>query len=408
MLAALEQGVKGGKWYSVIDKVQSETTLQAAFAEVAANKGAAGVDHVSIEHFAKDKDANLQRLSEELRQGNYRPQQIRRHYIPKPGSTEMRPLGIPTVRDRVVQTALRMAMEPIFERDFAAHSYGFRPNRGCKDALRRMQDLLESGYVFIVDADLKSYFDTIPKDRLMALIRQKVGDTRVLTLVESFLEQGVLDGDKEWIPEQGTPQGAVVSPLLSNIYLDPLDHLMAGRGFEMVRYADDFVVMCRNLEDATAALALVQEWTASAGLTLHPTKTRLVNERKDGFDFLGYHFEAGRRWPRTKSRQKFRDTIRVKTKRTSWHSMTQIIADVNRTLRGWFEYFKHSLRPTFRMEDGFVRRRLRSILRKRSHRRGSAKANGADQTRWTEAFFAALGLFSLQQAHAAACQSSRR
>ena len=408
MLAALEQGVKGGKWYSVIDKVQSETTLQAAFAEVAANKGAAGVDHVSIEHFAKDKDANLQRLSEELRQGNYRPQQIRRHYIPKPGSTEMRPLGIPTVRDRVVQTALRMAMEPIFERDFAAHSYGFRPNRGCKDALRRMQDLLESGYVFIVDADLKSYFDTIPKDRLMALIRQKVGDTRVLTLVESFLEQGVLDGDKEWIPEQGTPQGAVVSPLLSNIYLDPLDHLMAGRGFEMVRYADDFVVMCRNLEDATAALALVQEWTASAGLTLHPTKTRLVNERKDGFDFLGYHFEAGRRWPRTKSRQKFRDTIRAKTKRTSGHSMTQIIADVNRTLRGWFEYFKHSLRPTFRMEDGFVRRRLRSILRKRSHRRGSAKANGADQTRWTEAFFAALGLFSLQQAHAAACQSSRR
>jgi len=408
MLAALEQGVKGGKWYSVIDKVQSETTLQAAFAEVAANKGAAGVDHVSIEHFAKDKDANLQRLSEELRQGNYRPQQIRRHYIPKPGSTEMRPLGIPTVRDRVVQTALRMAMEPIFERDFAAHSYGFRPNRGCKDALRRMQDLLKSGYVFIVDADLKSYFDTIPKDRLMALIRQKVGDTRVLTLVESFLEQGVLDGDKEWIPEQGTPQGAVVSPLLSNIYLDPLDHLMAGRGFEMVRYADDFVVMCRNLEDATAALALVQEWTASAGLTLHPTKTRLVNERKDGFDFLGYHFEAGRRWPRTKSRQKFRDTIRAKTKRTSGHSMTQIIADVNRTLRGWFEYFKHSLRPTFRMEDGFVRRRLRSILRKRSHRRGSAKANGADQTRWTEAFFAALGLFSLQQAHAAACQSSRR
>jgi len=408
MLAALEQGVKGGKWYSVIDKVQSETTLQAAFAEVAANKGAAGVDHVSIEHFAKDKDANLQRLSEELRQGNYRPQQIRRHYIPKPGSTEMRPLGIPTVRDRVVQTALRMAMEPIFERDFAAHSYGFRPNRGCKDALRRMQDLLESGYVFIVDADLKSYFDTIPKDRLMALIRQKVGDTRVLTLVESFLEQGVLDGDKEWIPEQGTPQGAVVSPLLSNIYLDPLDHLMAGRGFEMVRYADDFVVMCRNLEDATAALALVQEWTASAGLTLHPTKTRLVNERKDGFDFLGYHFEAGRRWPRTKSRQKFRDTIRAKTKRTSGHSMTQIIADVNRTLRGWFEYFKHSLRPTFRMEDGFVRRRLRSILRKRSHRRGSAKANGADQTRWTEAFFAALGLFSLQHAHVAACQSSRR
>jgi RNA-directed DNA polymerase len=408
MLAALEQGVKGGKWYSLIDKVQSETTLRAAFAQVEANQGAAGVDHVSVEHYAKDKDAILRRLSEELRRGSYRPQQIRRHYIPKPGSTEMRPLGIPTVRDRVVQTALRMVLEPIFERDFAAHSYGFRPNRGCKDALRRVQELLKAGYVFIVDADLKSYFDTIPKDRLMALIGQKVEDSRILALIESFLEQGVLDGDREWTPERGTPQGAVVSPLLSNIYLDPLDHLMAARGFEMVRYADDFVVMCLSQEDATAALAVVQQWTVSAGLTLHPTKTRLVDEREQGFDFLGYHFEAGKRWPRSKSRKKLRDTIRAKTKRTSGHSMTQIIADVNRTLRGWFEYFKHSYRPTFRMEDGFIRRRLRSILRKRSCRKGSAKANGADQTRWTNAYFVALGLFSLQQAHAAVCQPSCR
>jgi len=408
MLTALEQGVKGGKWYSMIDKVQSETTLRAAFTEVAANKGAAGVDHVSVERFAKDKDANLQRLSEELRRGNYRPQQIRRHYIPKPGSTEMRPLGIPTVRDRTVQTALRMVLEPIFERDFAAHSYGFRPKRGCKDALRRVQELLNAGYNIIVDVDLKSYFDTIPKDRLMALIRQKVADTRVLALIESFLEQGVLDGNKEWTPEQGTPQGAVVSPLLSNIYLDPLDHLMAERGFEMVRYADDFVVMCRTLEEATAALALVQEWTASAGLTLHPTKTRLVDERKDGFDFLGYHFEASKRWPRSKSLKKFRDTIRAKTKRTSGRSMSQTIADVNRTLRGWFEYFKHSHHKTFRTEEGFVRRRLRSILRRQTHRKGSARGSGADQTRWPIAYFDALGLFNLQHAHLAACQSSRR
>jgi RNA-directed DNA polymerase len=408
MLTALEQGVKGGKWYSLIDKVQSETTLKAAFTEVAANKGAAGVDHVSVERFAKDKDANLQRLSEEMRRGIYRPQQIRRHYIPKLGSTEMRPLGIPTVRDRTVQTALRMVLEPIFERDFAAHSYGFRPNRGCKDALRRVQELLNAGYNIIVDVDLKSYFDTIPKDRLMALIRQKVADTQVLALVESFLEQGVLDGDREWTPEQGTPQGAVVSPLLSNIYLDPLDHLMAEQGFEMVRYADDFVVMCRTLEEATAALALVKEWTASAGLTLHPTKTRLVDERKDGFDFLGYHFEASKRWPRSKSLKKFRDTIRAKTKRSSGRSMSQTIADVNRTLRGWFEYFKHSHHKTFRTEDGFVRRRLRSILRRQTHRKGSARAYGADQTRWPIAYFDALGLFNLQHAHLAACQSSRR
>jgi len=414
MLTALEQGVKGGKWYSLIDKLHTEATLRAAFTQVEANRGAAGVDHVSVEQYAKDADANLRRLSEELRTGRYRPQQIRRHYIPKPGSQEMRPLGIPTVRDRVVQTALRMVLEPIFEKDFAAHSYGFRPGRGCKHALRRVTELLAAGYVHIADADLKSYFDTIPKDRLKALMGRKVTDGRILALIASFLEQGVLDGEEEWTPEQGTPQGAVVSPLLSNIYLDPLDHLMAGRGFEMVRYADDFVVMCRSdpsistQEDAAAALAVVQQWTAQAGLTLHPTKTRLVDEREHGFDFLGYHFEAGKRWPRSKSRKKFRDTIRAKTKRTSGHSMTQIIADVNRTLRGWFEYFKHSLAPTFRMEDGFVRRRLRSILRKRSRRKGSAKANGADQSRWPIAYFAALGLYSLQDAHALVCQSSRR
>jgi RNA-directed DNA polymerase len=408
MLTALEQGVKGGKWYSLIDKLHCEATLRAAFTQVEANRGAAGVDHVTVEQYAKELDANLRGLSEALRSGNYRPQQIRRHYIPKPGSAEMRPLGIPTVRDRVVQTALRMVMEPIYEKDFAAHSYGFRPGRGCKDALRRVQGLLDAGYVHIVDADLKSYFDTIPKDRLKALIGHKVTDGRILALIASFLEQGVLDGEEEWTPEQGTPQGAVVSPLLSNIYLDPLDHLMAERGFEMVRYADDFVVMCRSEEDAAAALAVVQQWTAQAGLMLHPTKTRLVDEREHGFDFLGYHFEAGKRWPRSKSRKKFRDTIRAKTKRTSGHSMTQIVADVNRTLRGWFEYFKHSHCPTFRMEDGFVRRRLRSILRKRSRRKGSAKTSGADQSRWPIAFFAELGLFSLQHAHALVSQSSRR
>src|SRR5882724_3465391 len=206
--------------------------------------------------------------------------------------------AVPTVRDRVVQTALRMVLDPIFERDFAAHSYGFRPKRGCKDALRRVVELLKAGYVHIVDVDLKSYFDTIPQDRLLALVGQKVADGRVMALIKSFLEQGVLDGDQEWVPEEGTPQGAVISPLLSNIYLDPLDHLMAERGFEMVRYADDFVVMCRSEGEAAAALAEVQRWTASAGLTLHPTKTRLVNAPEEGFDFLGYRFMASTRRPR--------------------------------------------------------------------------------------------------------------
>src|SRR5262249_41337219 len=168
MLTALFQGVKGGKWFSLIDKVHRERTLTAAFSNVARNQGAAGVDHVTIAMFEKHLDENLKKLSDQLRNGTYRPQAIRRHYIPKPGSKEHRPLGIPTVRDRVVQTALRMTIEPIFEREFAEHSYGFRPGRGCKDALRRVDALLKSGHMYIVDADLKSYFDSIPQDRLLA------------------------------------------------------------------------------------------------------------------------------------------------------------------------------------------------------------------------------------------------
>ena len=406
MLAALAQGVKGGRWHSLIDKLYPTATLRAAFALVKANRGAAGVDHVSIERYASDLDANLERLSESLRSGTYRPQAIRRHFIPKPGSQEMRPLGIPTIQDRVVQTALRMVLEPIYERDFAAQSYGFRPGVGCKDALRRVDGLLKAGYVHVVDADLKSYFDTIPKDRLLALVAGKVADGRILELVEAFLGQSVLEDTREWVPEQGTPQGAVISPLLSNIYLDPLDHLMAGQGFEMVRYADDFVVLCRSPQEAAEALAVVRDWTERAGLTLHSGKTRLVHAGNDGFDFLGYHFERGRRWPRKKSLEKLKDTIRAKTGRTVGRGLPMVIADINPILRGWFGYFQHSFRPTFRMIDGWVRRRLRSILRQQQRLEGIAKTHGADHVRWPNAFFAKHGLFSLQGARDAVSQSS--
>jgi RNA-directed DNA polymerase len=299
-----------------------------------------------------------------------------------------------------------MALEPIFEHEFAEHSYGFRPGRGCKDALRRVDQLLKEGYTYIVDADLKSYFDTIPHDRLLSLVGQKVSDGRVLSLIESFLKQGVLDGLREWTPEEGSPQGACISPLLSNIYLDPLDHLMALRGFEMVRYADDFVILCRNPEDAARALALVQEWTAEAGLKLHPEKTKIVNAHEDLFDFLGYRFAEGTRFPRPKSMQKIKDTIRAKTKRTSGESLTKIINDLTPTLRGWFEYFKHSHWTTFRNMDGWIRMRLRSILRKRLGLKG--RGRGADHHRWRNAFFANQGLYSLQAAHALARQSSLR
>jgi len=406
MLTALEQGVKGGKWFSLIDKVHPERTLTTAFSQVAANQGAAGVDHVTISMFETHLDEELRRLSEQLRNGTYRPQAIRRHYIPKPGTREKRPLGIPTVRDRVVQTAVRMVIEPIFEHEFAEHSYGFGPGRGCKDALRRVDELLKSGYTYIVDADLKSDFDTIPHDGLMDLVGQKVSDGRVLTLIEAFLKQGVLDGMREWTPEMGSPQGAVISPLLSNIDLNPLDHLMAKAGIEMVRYADDFVILCRSPEAAIQALAMVQEWTAAVGLTLHPTKTRIVNAKEEAFEFLGYRFVNGKRFPRTKSLKKLKDTIRAKTKRTSGQCLRAIIKSLNPTLRGWFEYFKHSYKTTFPAVDGWIRMRLRSILRKRLGRKG--RGRGADHHRWPNAFFADHGLYSLTAAHELACQSSLR
>lgn len=406
MLTALDKGVKGGKWFSLIDKVHPERTLRAAFSQVAENEGAAGIDHVTISMFESHRDEELKRLSDQLRNGTYRPQLIRRHYIPKPGTQEKRPLGIPTVRDRVVQTAVRMVIEPIFEHEFAEHSYGFRPKRGCKDALRRVDELLKSGYTYIVDADLKSYFDTIPHDRLMALVGQKVTDGRMLTLIEMFLKQGVLDGLQEWTPETGSPQGAVISPLLSNIYLNPLDHQMAKAGFEMVRYADDFVILCRSPEEASRALAMVQDWTAAAGLTLHPTKTRIVDAADGAFEFLGYRFEKGKRFPRAKSLNKLKDTIREKTKRRSGDSLRTIIGSLNLTLHGWFEYFKHSYKTTFPRLDSWIRMRLRSILRQRQGRKG--RGRGSDHQRWPNAFFAAQRLYSLKAAHARACQSSLR
>jgi RNA-directed DNA polymerase len=407
MLTALEQGVKGGKWFRLIDKVYALPNLRRAFERVKANDGAAGVDHVTVEEFERDLEANLEKLARSLADDSYRPQAVRRHWITKLGSKEQRPLGIPTVRDRVVQAALRAVLEPIFERDFAAQSYGFRPKRGCKDALRRVDNLLKQGNSWVVDADLKSYFDTIPRPELMERVKTKIADGRVLKLLEAFLTQGVLEEMNLWTPEAGTPQGAVVSPLLSNIYLDALDHEMAEKGIEMVRYADDFVVLCGTEGEAQQALEEVRRWTAQAGLTLHPVKTRIVDATQPGgFDFLGYHFEQGQRWPRRKSERKFRDTIRAKTRRTHGQSLAATIVDLNRTLVGWFGYFQHSHKTTFATLDGWVRMRLRSILRR--WRGGQGPGRGADHQRWPNAYFAEHGLFSLVTAHATASQSSRR
>jgi RNA-directed DNA polymerase len=298
-------------------------------------------------------------------------------------------------------------LEPIFERDFAEQSYGFRPNRGCKDALRRVSSLLARGNIWVVDADLKSYFDTIPHAPLIGRVEEKVSDGVVIAMLEKYLKQDVMEEMGRWTPDEGTPQGAIISPLLLNIYLDPLDHEMERQGVEMVRYADDFVILCQSEGEAEEALEKVRQWAEKAGLKLHPSKTRIVDAtQKGGFDFLGYHFERNMRWPRNKSLRKFKDTIRAETKRTNGRSLQTLIENVNRRTIGWFGYFKNSYITTHVSLDGWIRMRLRSILRRRSGGRGRGRGN--DHQRWPNAFFSEHGLFSLAMAHAQARQSFSR
>jgi RNA-directed DNA polymerase len=395
MLTTLERGIKGGKWYSLHDKVWKTENLTRAAEKVVKGKSKRKVDGRKCRQYAEASAERLPRLQQELREGSYQPKPVQRIWIPKLGSKELRPLGVPTVEDRVVQTALRNVLEPIFESMFAEHSYGFRPGKGAKDALRRVNQLLGTGRNWVVDADIKGYFDNIPQDKLLAAIEEHVSDGAVLELIRRFLKQGVMESGKGWTPtDNGTPQGAVISPLLANIYLNPLDHLIAGQGWEMVRYADDFIVLCESREQAELVMEKVRQWTEAAGLTLHPTKTRIVdaNER-GGFDFLGYHFERGLKWPREKSIAKFKEAIRAKTPRKRDGSMDQIVREINPILRGWMRYFQNSVGNVFAPLDTWIRGRLRTIQRKRH--KGKGRARGRDHQKWPNAYFAELGLISL-------------
>jgi len=405
MLAALDNGVKGSKWFSLIDKVARAETLQLAWEKVARNRGAAGVDGQSVEKFAARAEDYLKELEQAVKQGSYRPEPVKRVDIPK-GSGQTRPLGIPAVKDRIVQTALKLVIEPIFEREFHDSSYGFRPGRSCRAALREVDWLIGAGYAHVVDADLKGYFDSIPHQRLLARVEEKISDGRILELIEAYLRQDIVRGVERWTPTGGTPQGAVISPLLANLYLHPLDGLMHSKGYRMVRYADDFVVLCRTAEQAQAALAEVQLWVEDNGLALHPDKTHVGDCREDGqgFDFLGYRFEAGRRWVRKKSLKALKDKVRRKTGRTRGVSLRSIIEELNPILRGWFAYFKHAQRLEFSRMDGFIRRRLRALLRKQEKRPGLGRCL-ADHKRWNNAFFAEQGLFTMTEARNLASQS---
>lgn len=396
MLAALERGITGGKWHSLIDKVWEGGNLELAGWAVIRKDGSAGVDGESCQALEAHLSEITGSLSRALQEERYVPQPVKRVWIPKPGTVEKRPLGVPVVRDRVVQTALLYVLEPIFEREFSEHSYGFRPQRNARQAVERVERLLHEGQVWVVDADLKGYFDSIPQEKLLDRVAEKVADGRVLRLVRGYLEQGVMDTAKGWQPtEQGTPQGAVISPLLANIYLNALDHQMAAAGWEMTRYADDFIVQCRSRAEAQAALEQLKEWVQAAGLTLHPQKTRIVDaSQPGGFDFLGWHFERGWKWPREKSEQRLRESVRQQTRRTEGRAMEQIIGSLNRRLKGWANYFQGGNGNIYTRLDQWIRMRLRSVQRKRDRRKG--RGRGQDHNRYPNAYWADLGLISLK------------
>lgn len=404
MLKALERGVKGGRWFSLMDKVHAEGTLLLAWEKVKSNAGACGVDGITIDRFKKDSCHRLLAVKERLKNGNYQPKPVKRVWIPKPGRKEKRPLGIPAVIDRVVQQALRMVIEPIFEHRFAEHSYGFRPGRSCHDALRRVHGQLVKGYHHVVDIDIKGYFDAIDQDQLLSMVKEEIADGGIIELIEKFLKAGVLEENGELgETHMGTPQGGVISPLLANLYLNDLDHRMEADGYAMTRYADDMVILCRSREQAQQALETVREWMTSMSLTLHPDKTRIIDMYPTDacFDFLGYRFKRSRkgkllRLARPKSETKLKDGVRQWTKRCNGNAMEEIIRRINPMLRGWCNYFKQAHTSVHKEMDQWVRMRLRSIYRKRQRKRG--RGRGIDHHLWPNRHFTELGLFSLETA----------
>lgn len=391
----------------MIDKLYKRKNLAAAAKQVLAKKGSAGVDHVTTKAYQRRLDEELTHLAEALKKERYKPQEIRRVYIEKAGSQKKRPLGIPTVRDRVLQRALLQVLEPIFEHRFSDCSYGYRPGRGAKDALREVDRYLRAGYDYVVEIDIASYFDTIDHELLIGLIEAEVADSRALDLIGVLLRQPIKGHER--VKGKGVAQGAVTSPLWGNIYLNGLDHHM--EGYAMIRYADDVTLLCRSEQEAKEALKRVRVWLQKMKLTIQEEKTRIVHMGESGTDFLGYHFYrtrkgAIRRRPSRKSIKAFKAKVRRQTGRLRSGSLDQIIAEMNPLLRGWSEYFKQCRLTELGELNRFVRQRLRGVLRYRSKRKGYVRFT--DGFRWQNTYFEQHGLISLTTAHEKLRQSSRR